>query len=75
MPRSTTSIYQPNDPRYWKRGGFLFDVDDCRWYRIQKVEETPGQARITLEKPPPANIRSAAFMRNIVDVYPLGDVR
>ncbi|MEX2287655.1 MAG: hypothetical protein WD648_11240 [Planctomycetaceae bacterium] len=79
MTRQTGNSYQvayaPGAQKFWKRGGYLFDVDACRWYRIQRVEPGNNRDLLTLERSPGAVITRAAFMRNIVDVYALGDMR
>lgn len=59
-----------------RKGGFLFNVDNGRWYRIEQVENDGNRAvRLTLsanaasaEKP----IRRVIFMARVVEVYPLG---
>jgi hypothetical protein len=73
-----------NPPRpFAKRGGFLFDVDNARWYRVQTLLEdkdedpddlvdTDTQVLLTLDRPTVEKIQNAIFMRNIIDVYPIG---
>ncbi len=78
-PRQYDVTYDDGQPGYWKRGGFLFDVDNARWYRITKVDlvSVAGPqdvAQLTLERDPPVAISNAAFMRGVVDVYYLGDM-
>lgn len=58
---------------FLKRGGWLLDTDNGRWYRIQEISENSSSARLTLEgNAPPVKIQNACFMRGIVDVYPIG---
>jgi len=73
-----------NPPRpFAKRGGFLLDIDNGRFYRIQTLldnkDEDPNdlvdtdtQVLLTLERPSVNKIQNAVFMRNIIDVYPIG---
>jgi len=71
--RSYLITYPPDDETYWRRGGFLLDVVNVRWYRIQEVEDTaPGEVRLKLQTKPLEPLTSAAFLRNVVDVYPIG---
>ena len=58
---------------FLKRGGWLLDTDNGRWYRIQQIAESSGSAKLALEGgAPPVPIQNACFMRGIVDVYPIG---
>lgn len=78
----------PAEP-FIKRGGFVLDVNNARWYRIVKSEDNPADATgstylVTLEtaalenSPPPPGGQvhggAAIFLPGIVDVYPLGSV-
>jgi hypothetical protein len=58
---------------YLKKGGFLLDTDTGTWHRIQKVVKATPNPIITLErKAKSLNNHLAAFMRGVVEVYPLG---
>ena len=75
-PRQYDVTFPAGSPGYWKRGGFLLDVDNVRWYRITNVESvnnTTGSphARKGSRR---GQIRNAAIMRGVVDVFPLGDM-
>jgi hypothetical protein len=74
---ATNYITAGVNERFWRKGGFLFDVGNVRWYRIQEiVDNTTGlpanTIRIRLEDKPVEPIVAAAFLKNIVDVYPIG---
>lgn len=60
-------------PEFLKRGGFLLDVDNARWYRIVELEEITDAVLLTLDRRVPAGetIERAVFMRGIVDVFPI----
>ena len=57
-----------------KTGSYIFDVNNCFWYRISNVNV--GSKTITLDVPAnlssPAGGGAAMYPRNIVDVYPIG---
>lgn len=66
-----------------KRGGFVFDAEHCRWYRIQRItNEGTGfvqmrlEERIAVESTIPLPTKSGPgagmFLDSVVDVYPLG---
>ena len=63
-----------------RRGGYVLDVDNARWYRIQDYERNAAAATIivTLETLPvessPAATGNAVFFPSVVDVFPLGSV-
>ena len=71
----------PAEP-FLKRGGFVLDVQNARWYRIAKHEDNPADPLntylITLEssalESSGAGGGGAVFLPGIVDVYPLGTV-
>jgi len=63
-----------------KKGGFMLDVDNVRWYRIQKVVDISGtEVELHLETPPRLdaatgqldNIKNVMFPRGIIDVFPI----
>jgi len=56
-----------------KKGGYLFDVDNCRWYRIQdSIAWNPTTTRVTLDRAPTGSLVNVIVPRGIVDVYPIG---
>jgi hypothetical protein len=63
-----------------RRGSYVFDADNARWYRItQVVDNKSGQMTLQIELPAyasspiPANGGGRAmFPRGVVDVYPIG---
>lgn len=64
-----------------KKGGFVLDVNNARWYRIANYVEDPAdstQYLITLdseaEESSPGGGGGAIFLPGIVDVYPMGSV-
>ncbi|QDT23836.1 hypothetical protein [Gimesia chilikensis] len=77
--RYNTSVEKP----LLKKGGYVFDVINAHWYRIQKIEnETAVTAEITLDQPILQSINPTAdgtptagliIMPNVVQVYPLGN--
>lgn len=77
--RYNTSVEKP----LLKKGGYVFDVINAHWYRIQKIEnETAVTAEITLDQPILQSINPIAdgtptagliIMPNVVQVYPLGN--
>jgi hypothetical protein len=68
---------QPYKP-FMKKGNYIFDANNCFWYRISNVvDNNNGAATITLDVPASASNSTftnqrAMFPRNVVDVYPLG---
>ena len=71
------------DPRYtirWtgmkpaiKKGGFVLDVKNAHWCRIERVEsESDTSAVIVIDRNRNEPIQEAAFMRGIIDVFPIG---
>ena len=58
-----------------KKGGFLCDVVNARWYRIQQIQnQTSAAPVIRLETAPPAGetLTKAVFVPGVVEVYSLG---
>jgi Tfp pilus assembly protein PilV len=66
-----------------KKGGFVFDAENCRWYRIQRIlSEGTGFAQLRLEErigeqssvilPGKTVVGVGMFLDGVVDVYPLG---
>lgn len=74
-----TSVERPN----LKKGGYVFDAYNARWYRIQQIVDeeaalAPGAtyADLILDQPIIQTIVSPAgliVMPNVVQVYPLGN--
>ncbi|MFK7777972.1 MAG: prepilin-type N-terminal cleavage/methylation domain-containing protein [Gimesia sp.] len=67
-----------------KKGGYVFDSINARWYRIQKIEnDSSATVDLTLDQPiiqsindpddPTALVTGMIVMPNIVQVYPLGN--
>lgn len=66
-----------------KKGGYIFDHQNARWYRIQNFEnETDDYVDITLEQPilesitrpsPRNHLEGVIVMPNVVQVYSLGN--
>lgn len=55
-----------------RKGGFLFDVVNGRWYRIQELlNEGTNRPIVTLDQAPVDPITRVIIMRGIVDVYPI----
>ncbi|MDG1894265.1 MAG: hypothetical protein P8J37_05080 [Fuerstiella sp.] len=69
-----------------KRGGFMLDVENARWYRVSNYEEntadnTGSTYRVTLENAAVSSTPGAAgstsgamFLPGVVEVFPLGSV-
>lgn len=69
-----------------KKGGFVFDAENCRWYRIQRItSDGVGFAQLRLEEriteestvavPGKATVGAGMFLDSVIDVYPLGSKR
>ena len=83
--RSFTLHFNTNvDKPLLKKGGYVFDAINARWYRIQRIEnESSISADLTLDQPIIGSINSAGspltltpgiiVMPNVVQVYPLGN--
>ena len=55
-----------------RRGGYLFDPVNARWYRITKVEnEQTNTPTITIDRTPTEKIRYGVFLPRVVDVFPI----
>jgi hypothetical protein len=67
-----------------KKGGFVFDAENCQWYRIQRIldegtgfvemrleERIAAESRVALPGKAP-KVGAAMFLNGVVDVYPLG---
>lgn len=52
-------------------GNFIFDVDNCRWYKVVRVDEVNGYYNLTIDRNAVANSENVMLIRNVVDVYPL----
>ena len=77
---TTVSVNYSNavNKPFMQKGNFIFDANNCFWYRISNVFD-PGTGKATITLDTPANYSSpisgnnrAMFPRNIVDVYPIG---
>lgn len=57
-----------------KRGGFVLDVSNARWYRLREfqVDEVAGTYLLTLERPASRTGAGALFLPGIIEVYPMG---
>lgn len=58
-----------------KKGNWICDVVNARWYRIQRIRnETTATPQITLENAPPGgeNLTQAMFVPGVVEVYHIG---
>ena len=68
----------PSDKRpHLKKGGYVLDVAQARWYRIQGIREVDAgggkiEAELQLNQPASGNGNAAIFLPGIVDVYPIG---
>ncbi len=59
---------------FLKRGGFVLDAQNARWYRIQEIRETASnRADLVVESDivEPATA-GAIFMRGVIEVFPIG---
>lgn len=70
----------PVEP-FVKKGGYVLDADNARWYRItdygpSNLAAIPNHIKVTLETPvsqtSPGGVGHAIFLPGIVDVFPLG---
>lgn len=60
------------DP-FVKKGGFLLDTANARWYRIATVSGSSSNPQITLDRDPASSsekVTSAVFFRGVIDVFP-----
>lgn len=56
-----------------KKGGYVLDAQNARWYRIQDVDESGSSAVLTLEQPIIENgNRGAILMPGIIEVFSIG---
>lgn len=83
--RPITLIAGPSNVRYnvpigagnrpiLKKGGFLCDVDNGRWYRIFQLDnENSNSPIISIDREPPAGEipQNVIFMPGVIEVYPL----
>jgi hypothetical protein len=73
---STNALSPPRKP-FLKKGGFLFDAQNARWYRIIQIVDDPVRPVITLDQPVFAGINNGTIvqprrvmaMPGIVEVY------
>lgn len=54
-----------------RRGGFVFDATNARWYRMESIVDNGTSAVITLDRPAVNTGTAAVFFGGIVDVYSL----
>lgn len=72
--------YKTTEKPYLRKGSYVLDVNNARWYQIVNVEsETSSSAVLVLdrnavESSPPGN-GGAILMRGIVEVYPLPEIK
>jgi len=59
-----------------KKGGYVFDATNARWYRIADVfdDRAAQRATLTIDRPAIDSSDRAMLMRGIVDVYPIGTI-
>ncbi|MCA9092124.1 MAG: hypothetical protein KDA68_01450 [Planctomycetaceae bacterium] len=57
-----------------RKGGYLLDSVNGRWYRVSDYSENTATSEltVTLEFAPAPPLTKAVFFRGLVDVYPLG---
>lgn len=73
---NTTSGEEP----YLRKGGYVLDVNNARWYQIVNIEnQTSSSATLVLDRnaveSSPATGGKAILMRGIVEVYPLAEIK
>lgn len=56
------------------KGIYMLDTDTGAWHRVQKIDDSGGNPRVTLEKNTAGGLdgHTVVFMRGVIDVYPLG---
>jgi type II secretory pathway pseudopilin PulG len=72
-PDYSITKFDNADPNpFIKKGGYLLDLDNARWYRIASVSGTQTAPKIKLDRSPPKDefVRNVMFYRGVVDVYP-----
>jgi type II secretory pathway pseudopilin PulG len=65
-------------PRNLKKGGFLFEPNEARWYRVIDVNSSNSANVLVLvdrDLANPSNIQNAIFMKGIVHVFEMGQFR
>lgn len=55
-----------------RKGGYVFDSENCYWYRVNDYSEAGNTITMNLEFPAQANSNEAVFFKGLVDVYYLG---
>ena len=79
----TSGVDLSGDPAepFLKRGAFILDVENARWYRIANYQENPAdssQYLVTTESAAvdssPGGSGGAMFIPGVVEVYPLGSI-
>lgn len=67
------SYSAPNRPAI-RKGGYLLDSVNGRWYRVSDYSENTATSELTvvLEFAPAPPLTKAVFFRGLVDVFPLG---
>jgi len=58
----------------FKRGGYMCDVTNARWYRIREfeIDATTGNFQVTLEMTASKTGLGSLVIPGIIDVYPMG---
>lgn len=72
-PEYSVTKFDPADPEpFVKKGGFLLDPVNARWYRIAGVNGSASSPRIRLDRNPSKSeaLTCGIFLRGVVDVYP-----
>lgn len=72
-PEYTVTKFDANDPEpFIKRGGFMLDPVNARWYRIASVGGTAAAPRIRFDRNPNSSepLSCGVFFRGVIDVYP-----
>ena len=71
--RVVENVDVTNKP-YLRKGGFVFDVENAYWYRVQDVQDVgPGLVNVTVDRDIRKDGSSGAiFMRSVVEAYSIG---
>jgi hypothetical protein len=67
-----TVTYGASPKPFAKKGGFLFDVTNGRWYRVINIADNGTALSVTVDRPRPLTDGTnftAVFMRGVVNVY------
>lgn len=69
----TITVPGGGDPPFWKKGGYLYDLNSGTWHRVQKIDT--GSNQVIVENNPsytPASTK-VMFLRGVIEVYPIGN--